>query len=155
MPETKCGFNDSPNVSGAELLTAFGPTLIVDIGFDPKYKPDVTKPGEVPVAGATDIQALVDTGARESCIDNLLATTLGLPVVDRRPISGVHGPGMANMYLAQIRVPLLGVTIYGVFAGADLQAGGQMHKALLGRAFLQHFTMIYEGRTGTVTISSD
>jgi hypothetical protein len=29
------------------------------------------------------------------------------------------------------------------------------HYALIGRTFLQHFTMIYEGRMGTVMLSSD
>jgi len=51
-------------------------------------------------------------------------------------------------------VKLLGNTIHGAFAGVDLKAGGQVHNALIGRTFLQHFTMIYEGRMGTVTIKN-
>jgi hypothetical protein len=96
---------------------------------------------------------LVDTGAGESCIDNLLAGQLNLPIVDRRPISGVHGAHIVNMYLAQIHVPSLAFTIYGAFAGVDLAAGGQVHKALIGRTFLQNFTMVYEGLTGSVKLS--
>ena len=151
MAKTKCGFNDGPGGSGSDLLAVHGPTLIVDIGFDPQFDPADTA---APIPGITDIHALVDTGAGESCIDNLLAANLNLPIVDRRPVSGIHGPGMANMYLAQIHIPALGVTIYGAFAGADLLAGGQLHSALIGRTFLQRFTMIYEGPTGSVTISS-
>jgi hypothetical protein len=30
-----------------------------------------------------------------------------------------------------------------------------MHRALIGRTFLQQFTMVYEGRTGTVTIHNE
>jgi hypothetical protein len=37
----------------------------------------------------------------------------------------------------------------------SLLAGGQNHAALIGRTFLRHFTMTYEGRTGTVIISND
>lgn len=37
----------------------------------------------------------------------------------------------------------------------DLAAGGQAHLALIGRTFLRNFTMVYEGRTGTVTIHND
>ena len=48
----------------------------------------------------------------------------------------------------------LNFTIYGMFAGVHLVAGGQIHRALIGRTFLQHYTMVYEGRTGTVTISN-
>jgi len=43
--------------------------------------------------------------------------------------------------------------MYGAFAAIDLIAGGQWHHALIGRTFLQEFTMVYEGRTGTVTLS--
>jgi hypothetical protein len=41
-----------------------------------------------------------------------------------------------------------------MFAGVHLVTGGQIHWALIGRTFLQHYTMVYEGRTGTVTIST-
>ena len=152
MPETLCGFNNIPGgASGQEQLVAWGPTLMVDIGFDPNFR--LGPPFAVPMPGVTGIEALVDTGASESCIDNLLAGQLNLPIVDRRPISGVHGAHIVNMYMAQIHVPSLAFTIYGAFAGVDLAAGGQVHKALIGRTFLQNFTMLYEGLTGTVKLS--
>jgi len=135
-----------------ELLVFYGPTLMVDIGFDPAYVPSSTM-HLAPVAGIKGVSALVDTGASESCIDSLLATQLNLPVVDRRPISGAHGSQEVNIYLAQIYVPSLSKIIYGAFAGVHLMAGGQQHKALIGRTFLKAYTMVYEGRTGTVTIS--
>jgi predicted aspartyl protease len=153
--QTKCGFDSQlGGASGVDLLVAFGPTLLVDIGFDPGFKP--TPPILVlPVPGIKGIDALVDTGATESCIDNFLATQLNLPIADRRPISGIHGSRLANMHLAQIHVPALNFTIYGMFAAVDLVGGGQRHKALIGRTFLQNYTMIYEGRTGTVTLHND
>jgi hypothetical protein len=152
MLQTKCGFDSGPQGSGADLLRLNGPTLGVDIGFDPTFKPI---PGAVPVPGFRNLPALVDTGASESCIDNLLAATLKLPIVDRRFISGSAGSHLVNVYLAQVHVPALMFTIYGPFAGVDLAAGGQAHSALLGRLFLSAFTMIYEGRTGTVTLTND
>jgi hypothetical protein len=115
MPTTRCGFNDIPGgATGRELLTTWGPTLSVDIGFDPKF---LLNTGTIPIAGITQVGALVDTGAGESCIDSLLAAQLDLPIVDRRPIAGAHGQGMVNMHLAQIRVPALNFVIYGAFAG--------------------------------------
>jgi hypothetical protein len=99
------------------------------------------------------VQALVDTGATECCIDSLLAAQLSLPIVDRRKISGVGGEHEVNVYMAQIHVPVFPFTVYGAFCGVDLAAGGQSHKALIGRTFLQHFTMLYEGHTGRVVIS--
>jgi predicted aspartyl protease len=154
VAKTKCGFDSTPDAPGPVLLTAYGPTLFVNIGFDPKYRFDPTK-NNIPVAGITGIRALVDTGAGECCIDSLLASQLSLPVVDRRKISGVHGADEVNVHLSQVHVPSLNFTIYGAFAGVHLAAGGQVHNALIGRTFLQHFTMKYEGRTGTVTLSND
>jgi len=150
MASAKCGFNDIPGgASGAALLIFYGPTLVVNIGFDPAYKNI-----GVPVPGITGIHALVDTGARESCIDSTLAAQLNLPIVDRRLIAGVHGSLQVNIHLAQVHVPSLVSTIYGAFAGVHLMAGGQPHKALIGRTFLQGYTMVYEGRTGNVTLSN-
>lgn len=133
------------------MLVSQGPTLYVDIGFDPLYKPD--PPGKIPTPGMTGLQALVDTGATTSCIDSGLAMQLNLPIFDRQKISGVGGVHEVNMHLAQIHVPSLNFTIYGSFAAVDLIAGGQPHHALIGRSFLRAFVMVYEGTTGTVTLT--
>jgi gag-polyprotein putative aspartyl protease len=135
------------------LLVLHGPTLGVQIGFDPAYNPQT--PTRPPALPQNLIVALVDTGATESCIDTGLAMSLNLPVVDRRTVGGVGGAHDVNMHLAHIHIPALTFTIHGLFAGVSLQAGGQHHQALIGRTFLQGFTMIYEGRTGTVTIHND
>jgi hypothetical protein len=153
MAKTLCGFNNSPNVPGHVLLTLHGPTIGVQIGFDPTYDPQ--NPAGLPALPQNLIGALVDTGASESCIDAALAMSLNLPIVDLRTIAGVGGAHNLNMHLAHVHIPSLGFTIYGAFAGVSLRAGGQQHQALLGRTFLQNFTMIYEGRTGTVTIHND
>ncbi len=152
MVQTKCGFDSGPLGDGSALLVLNGPTLLVDIGFDPTYVSGTQAP---PAAGIRGLPALVDTGAIESCIDNLLAVSLKLPVVDRRVVSGSVGSHMANVYLAQVHVPSLKFTIFGAFAGVELAGGGQAHSALIGRTFFRYFTMTYEGRTGTVIISND
>jgi len=151
MAKTKCGFDSQLGTHGSVILVSMGPTLWVDIGFDPAYKVG----GPPPVPAIKQVEALVDTGATECSIDSLLAAQLKLPVVDKRPVGGIGGQQMADMHLAQVYVPSLNHTVYGLFAGVHLQAGGQRHKALLGRTFLSAFTMIYEGKTGTVIISSE
>jgi hypothetical protein len=153
MASVKCGFNDvQGGATGAELLSVYGPTLLVDIGFDANWSH--AAPTTVPVPGISGIHALVDTGASESCIDSLLAGQLNLPIVDKRMIGGISGAQEVNMYFAQVHIATLGYTIYGLFAGVHLAAAGQAHKALIGRTFLRNFTMVYEGRSGNVTISS-
>ncbi len=148
MPETNCGFADGPGGPGANLLMNYGPTISVNIGFDPNYKL-----GTIPESGIKNISALVDSGASICCIDNLLAAELKLPIVDRMNIAGSNGSHSANLYLAQIYVPSLAFTMYGSFAGVDLKSGGQPHHVLMGRTFLQYFKMIYEGKTGAVTLT--
>jgi hypothetical protein len=152
MPSAQCGFFSVPGgASGAAMLCAYGPTIFVNIGFDSGYKGD--KPSPPPVAGINGIRALVDSGAMESCIDSVLAAQLNLPIIDKRTVAGISGAQQVNVHLAQVHIPSLHFTIYGSFAGVHLAAGGQPHQALLGRTFLQSHTMVYEGETGTVTIS--
>ena len=146
MPRTEFGFGD------AFPLAEFGPTLLVQIGFDPLFRPGSASPPDLP---DDRFPALVDTGALESCIDSMLAGALGLPVADRRPVAGVHGIDEVNMHLAQIHIPELQWTVYGQFAGVHLAAGGQPHRALMGRTFLMNFVMTYDGRTGAVALSND
>ena len=152
MPTTKCGFDNSPGVQGRDLLVGKGPTLAVLIGFDPTYDPANHRAPNLP---QQILYALVDTGATESCIDGGLAMQLNLPIIDRRRVSGIHGAGEVNVHLGQVFIPTLSCTVYGPFCAVDLVAGGQFHHALIGRTFLQNFTMTYEGRTGTVTLSND
>jgi len=152
MATTLCGFDDGPQGTGQGLLVQFGPTLIVDIGFDAAYNAAVRGPPDLPIKG---VHALVDTGATISCIDSGLAMQLNLPIIDRQRFGGAGGAHEANMHLGQIYVPNLDRTIYGSFASVDLVAGGQQHVALIGRTFLRHFTMRYLGRTGTVSLSDD
>jgi hypothetical protein len=153
MPEALCGFNDSPDGTskGRDLLEFHGPTILVDIGFDDQFKPDTASP---PKALITGVWALVDSGATESCIDSGLADELKLPIVDRRKIAGSKGAHEVNVHLGQIHIPSLKKTIYGAFCAVDLAAGGQQHRALMGRTFLRHFTMIYSGTTGEVRLFS-
>lgn len=143
MPTAECGLDS------AAALARLGPTLWVEIGFDPNFAAGADgRPDRAP----SPLPALVDTGAVESCIDSDLAATLKLPIVDRQNMSGAHGASEVNMHLAQIYVPDLDHAVAGAFAGVHLTAGGQPHYALIGRNFLLHYTMIYEGGTGKVSL---
>lgn len=148
MPTVNCGFDNLVDLIGR------GPTLQVNIGFDPEFRPGRNNR---PRLEARDIlfPALIDTGATRSCIDNTLALELDLPTVDQETMAGIGGLFLSNIYVAQIDIPDLRVVYYGRFSGVNLSEGGVTHRVLLGRSFLQHFALTYEGRTGAVTISSD
>lgn len=146
--DAECGFHTQPH--GAYLLCLNGPTILVNIGFDPVFNP---ANNTVPVAAITNMPALVDTGASLSYIDSAIAVALGLPIVDKETVSGSAGSHQVDVYLAQIHVPGLAFTIWGRFGGVNLIAGGQTHAALIGRTFLLNVTMQYNGLTGQVTLT--
>lgn len=152
MPTINIGFPESPNISARDSMVRFGPSLYVEIGFDPSFRTDGMNRPNLP---NSRFPALVDTGASESCIDSTLAEQLGLPIVGRHSVAGAHGAAVVNLHLAQIIVPAFQHIVYGRFAGVHLVEGGQRHQALLGRTFLMNFGMMYDGRTGVVTLSDE
>jgi Aspartyl protease len=149
MKTIGCGFPSNAEVQGRDLLVQFGPTMQVDIGFDPSFVDGAGVAPDLPMKG---VHALVDTGATDSCIDSALAMQLNLPIIDQRTCGGISGAMQVNMHLAHIHIPGLPHTLYGAFAGVNLAAGGQPHLVLIGRTFLQRFYMFYDGHTGTVAI---
>ena len=153
MATADCGFPDVPGDIRRALLVEVGPTIPVAIGFDPGYDEFAdARPGLPP-----DLYlALVDPGASGNSIDDELATSLRLPVIFYdEEVFGSAGTHTVNIYLAQIYIPDLGRAIGGRFAGLHLAAGGQLHRAIIGRSFLSDFVLHYDGRTGEVTLSDD
>ena len=146
MANVNAGFNNPSD------LIQYGPFVDVQIGFDPDYETRPRRRAQLP---PEVLPALVDTGAQESALDVELAVSLNLPALDRRVIAGAGGLFESTIYLAQIYIPELDFTIVGPFDSANLVASGQPYYALIGRTFLRHFNMAYEGRTGSVIISND
>lgn len=146
MARTDSGYNNPYD------LIQHGPTIDVQIGFDPDYQPSPGRRAQLP---PERWRALVDTGATESAIDAQMAESLNLPIWALRQIAGAGGLFETTVYLAQIYIPELDFTIVGPFDSANLAAGGQPYYALISRTFLRHFNMAYEGRTGSVIISND
>ena len=85
-----------------------------------------------------------------------MSGSAGGPGETRVP-TGIHLVGNLNLnthsYLAQVNIPSLQFTIHGKFQGVLLSDGGKPYQAILGRAFLVHFKMIYERRTGSVKLT--
>ena len=132
--KANCGFNNSNE------LSENGPILPVNIcSFleDEKIL-------------ESDISALVDTGASNSCIDKTLAERLNLRAVDNTTMHGTGGSFSANLYAAKIYVPSLEHTHVGPFAGLDL--GNLSCSVLIGRSLLRKFRMRYDGPSGRVEL---
>jgi hypothetical protein len=148
MPLVECGFALASNPPSA--LETVGPTLHVDVGFDPVA--DIAQ-GQIPQSSRSGVPALLDTGAVLSCIDDRLAIDLSLPQIDRAPISGAGGTHTVYVYLAHLFAPVFGYTQYGRFYGVHLADGKQPHQVLIGRSFLRDYVMIYDGVRGQVTLA--
>ena len=150
MHEAEAGGAGTENASSADLPVWRGPTLMVRIGFDPNY---LGAEGTCPQLGTAVFPALIDTGSMTCCIDSALAAALQLPVIDRTRIAGVQGAFEVDVHPAQMFMPDLEFTMVGPFTGVHLQAGGQQHQALIGRDFLRHHLLIYDGHSGSVRVS--
>ncbi len=145
MPLTECGFADAQGRPDAQALITNGPTIEVVVSSPLDSAQQATASRSVP--------ALIDTGASHSCIDEDLATQLGLPIVDIAQMSGIGGIQDYNVYLADIHVPHLLSNLKGRFSAVKLTQGGQPHAVLLGRDFLQNTIMFYDGLRAQVTIA--
>jgi predicted aspartyl protease len=131
-------------------LIQLGPKLLVQVGFDPGYDP--RSPGRVARLPEHPIVALVDTGASISCIDIHLAKSLELPEVDAITAVTADGPTHAVAYLAQVHSPSLKFTLHGRCAGLRIAALTHPHVMLIGRDFLSHFRLLYDGPSGNVEL---
>lgn len=150
MPRESVGFRTGlEGLSAADLLVQIGPTVHVDIGRKSR-----ASPGEPPDLAGKRIKALIDTGAGGDCIDEGLAQELGLPATEKGVISGVGGRHSAVIYTARLYVPALDRLLFQQFTGVKLAEGGQRHRVLLGRTFLRHYRMRYDGESGQVELST-
>ncbi len=96
--------------------------------------------------------SVCDNAPSSTCIDDAIAQQLGLPVIDVvQMTSASHANTQQNVYPAKITL-MNGINIDVPRAiGAALQA--QNIIALIGRDFLQHCTLFYNGLTGEITLS--
>jgi predicted aspartyl protease len=147
MLKISIGFDDAPAGARVPLLTHHGASLRVHVGFDPTWKPTANF---APKPGDQDLSALVDTGARESCIDHDLAVKLRLPFFNRRHVSTPNAKVLTDFCRAQIHVPRLRFTQTGEFAAMPLVKSGFGTQVILGRSFLRYLRLEYDGTTGEV-----
>ena len=103
MPIVECGFGPFGPLASAQLA-AIGPTIPVDIGFNPTIfgqtpgadgattAADPASTSVVPISAPVplalfsliqNVPALIDTGATISCIDETLAKQLELPLINQ------------------------------------------------------------------------
>ncbi len=128
-----------------------GPCVAVLIGLAQSIAAQLAPHGQSvpdPVSG----WALIDTGATTTCIDDQLAQSLRLPVIDEVPIlSASHADTKVYVYPTQMEVADHGKVDVPRAIGANLKPSGLV--ALLGRDYLQHCVLNDHGITGEFTLS--
>lgn len=124
---------------GAELLRLEGPHIPVIV-----RSPHVgdRRPG----GDFLQLDALIDTGASDICIDVKTARRLGLHAVDTTFIGGIGGSVEAVVFAGVLEVPPLHFRrVVRMFSPKDVVLTS---KILLGRSFLENFIMTYDGPNG-------
>ena len=149
MNEAPCGYDHAPKGQGPALLVRHGPSLKINVGYDRNY---VAGFGGFPKPDAEHLDALIDTGASDTFIDESLASDLRLPLIDRADVSTARGVERVNIYFGQIRVVAVGGIVIGKFAAVRLRSGGIDVDAVLGRTFLQNYVFLYDGTIGKATL---
>ncbi len=159
MPILEAGFVDRRGISNpADYLRRAGPTITVQVGPGVPILPDEQMPIADPTVNPSfaprmgNYLALLDTGASDSCIDQVLADQLALPLVDRWRAGGIGGAHEMNVYLAALTIPSLNITKNGLFMAVRLTESGQPHSVLIGRDLLTDLIIIYDGRRGSVSV---
>lgn len=106
-------------------------------------------------ARKTPYTALIDTGAKRTSVDECLAKDLGFTVKRMEPVATSAGRDVAPIYdTAKIFVPSLDLLLPLNLVGAKLRPDHNCD-VLLGRDILANYQMIYDGRTGRVTLSDE
>jgi predicted aspartyl protease len=129
-----------------------GPCVQVVIGLGQSLAEQLVKQGQAVPEPAAGI-ALVDTGASTTCIDDALAQRLRLPAIDVvHMTSASHAGTEANVYPIQMEIVGSPIIVNVPRAiGANLAPQGIV--ALIGRDYLQHCTLFYNGITGEITLA--
>jgi hypothetical protein len=104
-----------------------------------------------------NVLALIDTGASNCCVDESLAAELGLSIIDRQVIGGVAGQQEHNIYLAELVIPNLQLSMKGRLVGVNIEMLKNValegpSQVILGRDVMSLMVVVYDGVNGTVTL---
>lgn len=114
----------------------------------------LTKPAAGGGGTPVTLNAMIDTGASISTVQDAVAQRAGLPQTGQTQLSGVGGVQMSPIYAASIAIPQFGVTVDAIeiasvqqpFPGVDM---------LIGRDILRNLNLDYHGLQGQFVLKSD
>ena len=141
---------------GPEALATGGPVLPVEI-LIPSALSQLLAQNNSPIPAPLTGFALIDTGATHSCVDATKFAALGVNPTGTIQIGTSSGSFSKSTYPAKFRFPTANFELeFSTVIGADLSQQvihGVELVALLGRDFLTHCLLVYNGPVGLFTLS--
>jgi predicted aspartyl protease len=133
-------------------LVLTGPRLSVSIGLGEDFAESLLERGETVPEPAIG-EALIDSGAYRTCIDENLAKQLGLPIVGVTTISSAsHASTQCNLH--SIKIEFIGSSLStNVLQAPACSLASQKLAVLIGRDVLQQFLLVYNGPLGHWTMT--
>jgi predicted aspartyl protease len=130
-------------------LVNVGPLVQVQLSHHPAAPPPV------PVAPLA-VWLMIDTGAQRTVIEKRLASQLGLTPIRFQQMVGVSQiPEMCPVYLMSVTLSVggdgqvLAITFSTEVIGMSSPPQPREHVGLLGRDFLRHMKLVYDGPRGS------
>jgi predicted aspartyl protease len=132
-------------------LRTQGPLVQVTVSLADSIASELVKQGK-PVPAPVVGNALIDTGAVSTCIDEDAAQKLQLPVINVVNLASTSHPSTkANVYPVKFQITGLPINFNAPMSiGAPLAVQGLV--ALIGRDVLQHCTLIYSGGLSQISL---
>jgi len=151
MPVVNRIYPQPPGNIGPATLQQNGPLFDIEIAVPSALEQFLIQRGQ-PIPQPIKGQALVDTGATFSAVEDNVIKRLGVNPVGRMQTGTAGGPQVQNVYPARFIFAGLGIVFEtGRATGVNLTGTGVV--ALIGRDVLSNTVFIYNGPMGTVTLS--
>lgn len=134
-------------------LVQFGPLIEVVLSPHPIAAEKIVAAGGKPISLRTKL--MIDTGAQKTVVENVIAESLKIPPIRHVPMVGVsQKPEMCPLYMMSIGF-LMGdgtnteaLMFSSEVVGMNTPPSRTEHCGLLGRDFLAHFRLVYDGPSG-------
>lgn len=141
----------------SDVLINVGPLAEVSLSPSPDVAAILTGSGK-PLPTRV-VKMMVDTGAQKTVVEDKIAAALGLVPLRFTPMVGVsQKPELCPLYLMSVHIAMTDgkkntvVTFTAEIIGMASPPQPQLHAGLLGRDFLSHFKMVYDGKGGIFEI---
>lgn len=131
------------------LLKLSGPIIAVEISIPNVLKEYLEQKG-LPIPNPVNGQALIDTGATNTCVDVDIIKQLKIPAINSIKVYTPSGEAEQTIHPVIIRLSI-GTFNFNSAIGSILKK--QNIIALLGRDILQNCVLNYNGLTGNISLS--